>query len=90
MFSEPAWDILLDLLRAEISRRAVSVTDLYVASGVPAATAYRCLKSMERCALITRRGDPSDKRRIFVELEPDASRALRLYFANVIQLGGPG
>jgi DNA-binding MarR family transcriptional regulator len=33
--------------------------------------------------LFIRRADPHDGRRVFVELAPEASRALRNYFAEV-------
>ena len=33
--------------------------------------------------IFVRRADPHDGRRVFVELAPDASRALRRYFSEV-------
>jgi DNA-binding MarR family transcriptional regulator len=36
--------------------------------------------------IFIRRADPHDGRRVFVELAPDASRALRQYFAEVGQV----
>jgi DNA-binding MarR family transcriptional regulator len=85
LFSEPAWDILLDLLRAEIAQQRVSVSSLCIASGAPATTALRYLKAMERQAMVIRRADPHDRRRIFVELTPEVSAALRKYFIDVVQ-----
>src|SRR5438270_536794 len=35
LFCEPAWDILLDLLRAELAQHRVAVSSLCIASGVP-------------------------------------------------------
>jgi DNA-binding MarR family transcriptional regulator len=87
LFSEPAWDILLDLLRAEIARQRVPVTSLCVASGAAATTALRCLKGMEQQGMIVRRADPHDRRRVFVELAPQTSTALREYFADVVRPG---
>jgi len=43
----------------------------------------RWLKTMVSQGLFVRRADPHDGRRVFVELAPDASRALRRYFAEV-------
>lgn len=85
LFCDPAWDILLDLLRAELAMQRVSVSSLCIASGVPATTALRYLKTMAQQGMIIRHADPRDGRRVFVELAPEVSSALRQYFVNVIQ-----
>jgi DNA-binding MarR family transcriptional regulator len=83
LFADPAWDMLLDLLQAEISHLRVPVSSLCIAAAVPATTALRWLKTMVEQGLFIRRADPHDGRRVFVELAPEASRALRNYFAEV-------
>ena len=83
LFADPAWDMLLDLLQAEIAHLRVPVSSLCIAAAVPATTALRWLKTMVANGLFIRRADPHDGRRVFVELSPDASRALRRYFAEV-------
>lgn len=83
LFADPAWDMLLDLLQAEIAQLRVPVSSLCIAAAVPATTALRWLKSMVQEGLFVRRPDPHDGRRVFVELAPDVSRALRRYFAEV-------
>jgi DNA-binding MarR family transcriptional regulator len=83
LFADPAWDMLLDLLQAEISQLRVPVSSLCIAAAVPATTALRWLKTMVQQGLFIRRADPHDGRRVFVELAPEASRALRNYFAEV-------
>ena len=83
LFADPAWDMLLDLLQAEVSHLRVPVSSLCIAAAVPATTALRWLKSLVDQGLFVRRADPHDGRRVFVELAPDASRALHRYFAEV-------
>jgi DNA-binding MarR family transcriptional regulator len=83
LFADPAWDMLLDLLQAEIAQLRVPVSSLCIAAAVPATTALRWLKTMVRQGLFVRRADPHDGRRVFVELAPEASNALRRYFAEV-------
>lgn len=83
MFADPAWDMLLDLLQAEIAQLRVPVSSLCIAAAVPATTALRWLKTMTQQGIFLRRADPHDGRRVFVELAPDASKALRRYFADV-------
>ena len=85
LFADPAWDMLLDLLQAEISHLRTPVSSLCIAAAVPATTALRWLKTMVSQGLFIRRADPHDGRRVFVELAPDASRALRRYFAELGQ-----
>jgi DNA-binding MarR family transcriptional regulator len=83
LFADPAWDMLLDLLQAEIAHLRVPVSSLCIAAAVPATTALRWLKTMVSQGVFVRRADPHDGRRVFVELAPDASGALRRYFAEV-------
>ena len=83
LFADPAWDMLLDLLQAEIAQLRVPVSSLCIAAAVPATTALRWLKSMTSEGLFIRRADPHDGRRVFVELSSGASTAMRRYFADV-------
>lgn len=83
LFADPAWDMLLDLLQAEIAQLRVPVSSLCIAAAVPATTALRWLKTMTGQGLFVRRADPHDGRRVFVELAPQTSLALRRYFAEV-------
>ncbi len=83
LFADPAWDMLLDLLQAEIAQLRVPVSSLCIAAAVPATTALRWIKTMTEQGLFVRRADPHDGRRVFVELAPSASDAMRRYFAEV-------
>ncbi len=83
LFADPAWDMLLDLLQAESAQLRVPVSSLCIAAAVPATTALRWIKTMTEQGLFVRRADPHDGRRVFVELAPAASDAMRRYFADV-------
>ena len=84
LFADPAWDVLLDLLQAEIAELRVPVSSLCIAAAaVPATTALRWLTTMTDKGIFLRRADPHDGRRVFVELAPEASIAMRRYFAEV-------
>lgn len=83
LFADPAWDMLLDLLQAEIAQHRVPVSSLCIAAAVPATTALRWIKTMTDNGLFKRRADPRDGRRVFIELAPEASLAMRRYFAEV-------
>ena len=86
LFADPAWDMLLDLLQAEIAQHRVPVSSLCIAAAVPPTTALRWIKTMTDVGLFQRRADPHDGRRIFVELSPGASEAMRRYFGEVGKL----
>jgi hypothetical protein len=83
LFADPAWDMLLDLLQAEIAQLRVPVSSLCIAAAVPATTALRWLKTLVSEGIFVRRADPHDGRRVFVELAPEASQALRRYFGEI-------
>jgi hypothetical protein len=83
LFADPAWDMLLDLLQAEISQLRVPVSSLCMAAAVPATTALRWLNRLVQEGVFIRRADPHDGRRVFVQLSPESSGALRRYFAEV-------
>ena len=76
----------VDLLPAEIAQLRVPVSSLCIAAAVPATTALRWLKSTVQEGLFVRRADPHDGRRVFVELAPHTSQALKRYFAEVGQV----
>jgi DNA-binding MarR family transcriptional regulator len=83
LFADPSWDMLLDLLQAEIAQLRVPVSSLCIAAAVPATTALRWIKTMTEQGMFVRRADPNDGRRVFVELAPATSEAMHRYFAEV-------
>jgi CheY-like chemotaxis protein/DNA-binding MarR family transcriptional regulator len=68
LFSDPAWEMMLDLAVAEASARPISVTSLCIASGAPTTTALRRIDDLEQAGLVKRVPDDRDRRRILVEL----------------------
>lgn len=68
LFSDPAWEMMLDLAVAEASARPISVTSLCIASGAPTTTALRRIDDLEEAGLVKRVPDGRDRRRILVVL----------------------
>ncbi len=68
LFSDPAWDMLLDLAVAEATGKPISVTSLCIASGAPTTTALRRIDDLKDAGLLDRTPDPTDRRRIIVQL----------------------
>ena len=83
VFRDPAWDMLLDLLVAHDEGRRVSVSGLCYASGVPTTTALRHVERLETLGLVGREGDPSDRRRYWVEPEADMLARVRDIVARI-------
>ena len=88
LFADPAWDMLLDLTQAEVAQIRVPVSSLCIAAAVPATTALRWIKTLTDSGMLLRRADPHDGRRVFVELAPATSTAMRNYFGEVGRILG--
>lgn len=86
LFSDPAWDILLDLYAARLEKRRVAVSSLCIAAAVPSTTALRWIKSLTDVGLLARAADPQDGRRVYIELAPDTALRLHGYFKAVARL----
>jgi|tagenome__1003787_1003787.scaffolds.fasta_scaffold20965414_2 hypothetical protein len=84
LFGEPAWDILLDLLRAELSYERSSVASTCSAACVPPSTGLRWLNALEQRGLVLRQGDWRNANSSFLVLSPETSDALRRYFIEVV------
>jgi DNA-binding MarR family transcriptional regulator len=76
LFSEPAWEILLELYAAEVAQRRVSVSQLCVTAGLSATTGLRWLSTLEAIHLVIRVADPLDARRSFVSLTSEGQRSM--------------
>lgn len=66
LFGEPGWDMLLELYRARIENRRLSIKSLAIASGAPATTAGRYISMLIDGGLAERMDDPSDGRRALI------------------------
>lgn len=82
LFSDPAWDILLELFAAEQECRRVSISAAGLTAEIPLTTALRWIAALEREDLVERAGDPTDARRTFLALTEKGLRSMTLYFQN--------
>lgn len=70
LFSDPAWDILLDLFIAGEEGKKVSVSSACIGSCSPATTALRHLGTLVEKQLVIRKANEGDSRFVWVELTP--------------------
>lgn len=82
LFSDPAWEMLLDLAFAEATGRIISVTSLCIASGAPTTTALRRIEDLVATGLIEREPDTADRRRILVHLTPAGRERMDAYISR--------
>ncbi|WP_408913609.1 response regulator [Brucella pseudogrignonensis] len=83
LFSDPVWNMLLDLMQQHLLGKEVAVSSLYFSSGAPIATASRRLAEMEKAGLVSRKHDRVDKRRQIVTLTPASYQLIEEYFSTI-------
>lgn len=76
LFADPAWDMLLDLFASSAEGRRVSVSSACLASGVATSTALRWVSELEDAGCVARHPDPTDGRRTFLTISPQAADAV--------------
>lgn len=87
LFSDPAWDMLLDLYAADAEDMPVSVSSLCIASAVAPTTALRWIARMTEDGLLERRPDATDRRRAFMALTDVARVGMRGYLIGLRRAG---
>lgn len=76
LFSDPAWDMLLDLTENYLAGQSTYVSGLAVGAGVPLTTALRHLEVLAGHGLIRRFQDPLDRRRMLTEITPEGLKLM--------------
>jgi len=80
LVTDPAWDLLLEALAAELGNNRIQVPDLCRATTVPGSTALRWIKKLEADGWVQLQ--PSSDETCWVEMTPDgSSRLCRLFDA---------
>lgn len=83
MFGDPAWDMLLHLMKARLEGEQVFVTGLCAAAAVAGTTGIRWIAILEKKGLLVRRRATGDSRKVLVELTETAVARIERYFAAV-------
>lgn len=82
LFGEPAWDLLLDLFKARLEDRMITVTSACLGADVPVSTALRWIGVLEGQGLVERSRNISDSRSSWVRLTDDATKAMAAYIES--------
>lgn len=81
LFSDPAWDLLLELYVARLGRKRLSSSAIGLDAGIAQSTALRWLTYLVSLGLVERTQDPADKRRQWVALSERAAEGMRRCFS---------
>lgn len=73
LFSDPAWDILLELYAAQLGARVMSLSDLAKATDTPLSTTERWIAALAERGLVKSTTDPKDSADVKIQLTPDAA-----------------
>ena len=84
LFSEPAWDILLDLFISEHENRQLSVSAVCIGARAPSATALRYLTMLQDADLVERTRDERDGRRSHVRLTTHGRRRMACLLGQLV------
>ncbi len=79
LFSDPAWDILLELYALRCLQQRTSVSKLCLAAGVPTTTALRWIEKLLSEQLVEREPDPLDGRRVWIALSDRGHEVMKSY-----------
>lgn len=85
LFSDPCWEMLLDLYDGYLAGAEVTVTSLGAASGAPLTTALRRMDQLKAHGLIERVEDIEDRRRTIVRLSQAGLDAVENFFDTYLQ-----
>lgn len=86
-FTNPAWNLLLEIYSNGLLQRRVFLTDTANAAGVPMATALRWYTKLEKDGWLVRHADTKDRRKSWYELSPEGIAKFEAYFARFAAAG---
>lgn len=83
LFSDPMWDIMLELTLAKLEETPIPVSSACAATQVPFSTAFRHVGNLVASGLVRRWKDPEDNRRVMLELEEESFSAMIGYLSAI-------
>jgi DNA-binding MarR family transcriptional regulator len=90
LFSDPAWDMLLNLYAAEAEGQNLSMSQLCAVSRVPQTTAQRWIDCLAEAKVVVRGSDTRDARRTMISLSPEARDRIELLLRGTMAAFAPG
>ncbi len=86
LFSDPAWDILLQVLISDLDGKPLTVSNASVVADTPMTTGLRWINRLEEAGLVQRVADPKDRRIIWVRLTARALQHVAAHFGDEMEM----
>jgi len=77
LFSEPAWDALLELYAAKLGRRSMSLDDVAKALDIPESTMARWIDVLTDRQLVETESDPIEPSRLWLRLTSEGEAKMK-------------
>jgi CheY-like chemotaxis protein/DNA-binding MarR family transcriptional regulator len=82
-FSDPKWDILLELTNVKAEGVEAPLSSIYSAANVPPSTAARHVRELLEKGVVSLHKDPLDKRRFNLSLTEDSFKRMRQFLGQI-------
>lgn len=80
MFSDPAWDMLVQLYAHDLAQRRITLSKLCAVARVATATGQRWIRQLEHSGHVERAADPLDARKCRIQLTYSGRAEMEAYF----------
>jgi len=85
LLPDPAWEMLAELMLAQLNGRKIAITSLCLASKTPVTTALRRIDDLIDAGIAVRTRDPVDRRRSYIELTEQGREKMQHYLVTVTE-----
>lgn len=82
LFSDPAWDLLLQLYAAELDHRDCSLSELIEAVAMPKSVVARWITALVDAGLVVSNGNPQKADCLSISITPDAAARMERLIAQ--------
>jgi DNA-binding MarR family transcriptional regulator len=86
LFSDPYWDILVELFNARLRGKNLTVSAVATAGNMPPTTGLRYLDSLSSMEYIYRERDEWDGRKVFIRISDKAFLLMKEYFVRILKM----
>jgi DNA-binding MarR family transcriptional regulator len=77
------WDLIVSIYCAELERRKLPASELYAMVGGAPTTAIRWTVRLIEEGLVRKFSDPTDRRKIYLQLTDSGSASMQAYLAAI-------
>lgn len=77
LFSDPAWDVLLELYAAKLGERRIALAELARSIDTPLSTTRRWVNALAERGLVASSPDPAEPARLWISLSAQGASAMK-------------